>query len=123
MKISRKEDRGRKATSKMIAALGRQNHRPRKKLYSLRGGGGGSIKMVQLKNAQYCTKRLGEWVPLEPQPLEDEVMVMKRFYTCLKRKPEYKKRVTWIEEVAKQMDISCAGNMLWLNTLASFPKL
>ena len=48
--------------------------------------------MVQLKNKQYCTKRLGEWVPLEPQPLEDEVMVMKRFYTCLKRKPEYKKK-------------------------------
>ena len=33
--------------------------------------------MVQLKNEQYCTKRLGEWVLLEPQPLEDEVMVMK----------------------------------------------
>ena len=83
---------------------------------------GESIKMVQLKNAQYCTKRLGEWVPLEPQPLEDEVMVMKRFYACLKRKPEYKKRVTWIEKVAKQMDF-LVQEMLWLNTLASFPKL
>ena len=120
MKISRKEDRGRKATSKMIAALGRQNHRPRKKIYSTTRGG--SIKMVQLKNAQYCTKRLGEWVPLEPQPLEDEVMVMKRFYACLKRKPEYKKRVTWIEKVAKQMDF-LVQEILWLNTLASFPKL
>ena len=26
------------------------------------GGGGGNIKMVQLKNEQYCTKRLAEWV-------------------------------------------------------------
>ena len=92
-----------------------------KKIYSTTRGAG-SIKMVQLKNKQYCTKRLGEWVPLEPQPLEDEVMVMKRFYTCLKRKPEYKKkRVTWIEKVAKEMDISCAGNAV-VEYLGEFPK-
>ena len=31
-------------------------------------------------------------MPLEPQPLEEEIMVMRRFYTCLKRDPRYKKK-------------------------------
>ena len=34
---------------------------------------------------------------------------MKRFYAFLKRKPDYKKRVTWIEKVSLGMDITCQG--------------
>ena len=79
-----------------------------------------TFRMVQLKNGQYCTKRLGEWVPLEPQPLEEQIMVMRRFYTCLKRKPEYKKRVTWIETIGKGMNITCTDKAV-VEYLGEFP--
>ena len=60
-------------------------------------------------------------MPLEPQPLEEEVMVMRRFYTCLKRKPDYKKRVAWIEKVAKGMDITCTGKAV-VEYVGTFPS-
>lgn len=41
----------------------------------------GMFKVIEMKNCKYCTKIMKEWVPLEPQPLEDELMIMKRFYT------------------------------------------
>jgi hypothetical protein len=34
---------------------------------------------------------------------------MKRFYTSLKRKPDYKKRITWIEKMSSQMNVACHG--------------
>ena len=76
--------------------------------------------MVHLKNGQYCTKRLREWVPLEPQPLEEEIMVMRRFYTCLKREPQYKKRVTWIEKIAAGMEVTCTEKAV-VEYLGQFP--
>ena len=39
-----------------------------------------TFKMVQLKNGKYGTKQLREWMPLEPQPLEEEVMIMRRLF-------------------------------------------
>ena len=76
--------------------------------------------MVQLKNGQYCTKRLREWMPLEPQPLEEEIMVKRRFYTCMKRDPRYKKRVTWIRKITRGMKITCTENAV-VEYLGRFP--
>ena len=69
----------------------------------------GKFKVIEMKNGKYCTKIRKDWVPLEPQPLEDELMIMKRFYTSLKRKPDYKKRITWIEKMSSQMNVACHG--------------
>ena len=98
----------------MIVGCGYQKHLQQKKtlFYSV----GQTFKMVEMKNRQYCTRRLAKWVPLDPQPLEEAVMVMRRFYTSLKCKPDFRKRVLWIKQVAKGMDIT----KLWWNTLVSF---
>ena len=52
---------------------------------------------------------------------EEEVMVMRRLYTCLKCKPDYKKRVTWIEKAAKGMDITCTGKVV-VEYVGTFPS-
>jgi hypothetical protein len=62
-----------------------------------------------MKNGKYCTEVWKDWVPLAPQSLKDELMIMKRLYTSLKRKPDYKKRITWIEKMSSQMNVACHG--------------
>ena len=80
----------------------------------------GKFKAIDMKNGKYCTMKLKDWVPLDPQPLEENVMVMKRFYTSLKRKPDYKKRVTWIEKVSSGLDITSQGKAV-VEYLGVFP--
>jgi hypothetical protein len=64
----------------------------------------GAFKVIEMKNRQYSTKRQNEWVPLEPQPVDDDVMIMRQFYTSLKQK-----RVTWIEKASSAMGVTCTG--------------
>ena len=80
-----------------------------------------SFKMVNVKNGQYCTRQLGDWVPLVPQPHDEDMLVIRRFYSCLKRQTEYKKRVTWIEKSAKEMGITCMGRAV-VEYLGKFPE-
>lgn len=37
--------------------------------------------------------------PLNPQPFPNSLLILKRFYTVLKRDKEYKKGVSWIEQI------------------------
>ena len=50
-----------------------------------------TFKTIEVKNGKYCTMKMKEWVPLEPQPRDEEVVIMRRFYATLKRKTDYKK--------------------------------
>ena len=74
----------------------------------------------RLLNGQYSTQRKNEWVPLEPQPVENDIMIMRRFYTTLKRKTDYKKRVTWIEKASLTMGVTCMDNAI-VEYLGTFP--
>ena len=65
------------------------------------------FKTIEVKNEKYCTMKMKEWVPLEPQPRDEEVVIVRRFYSTLKQKTDYKKRVTWIEKASAQMDATC----------------
>ena len=38
-------------------------------------------------------------VPLDPQPLENDLFLLRRYYTTLKRCPTYKRRISWLEKV------------------------
>ena len=62
---------------------------------------------IELKHGKYWTMKMKEWVPLERQPRDEEIVVMRRFYATLKRKPDYKKRVKWIEKASYKMNYSC----------------
>ena len=57
---------------------------------------------------------------LEPQPVDDDIMIMRRFYTSLKRKMDYKKRVTWIEKAPSTVDVTCMGKAI-VEYLGTFP--
>ena len=40
------------------------------------------------------------FVPLEPQPQENEIMILKRYYATLQREKKYKKkRISWFEHI------------------------
>ena len=82
----------------------------------------GAFKVIEMKNGQYSTKRQNEWVPLEPQPVDDDVMIMRRFYTSLKRKTDYKKRVTWIEKASSAVGVTCMGKAV-VEYLGTFPSI
>ena len=57
----------------MIAERGCQNHLPRKRFCF-------TVSTKRLRWCKYGTKQLREWMPLEPQPLEEEVMIMRRLF-------------------------------------------
>ncbi len=58
----------------------------------------GSLVYIELKNKLFYKYSKGEKRPLDPQPKMDDVLILKRYYTSLKRAPDYKKRVTWVEK-------------------------
>ena len=39
-----------------------------------------------------------EFIPLNPQPKNEQVVVVQRYYTTLKQDKAYKKKVTWLGE-------------------------
>ena len=40
-----------------------------------------------------------QFVPFEPQPLENKLFILKRFYATLKRDKQFKKRISWFEQM------------------------
>ena len=58
----------------------------------------GSLSYVEQKTGVYVKSVKNQRVPLDPQPPNDEILIMHRFYVTLKRQPTYKKRISWIEQ-------------------------
>ena len=57
------------------------------------------------KDGIYCTvKRVNKkrvYIPIEPQPSADSVYELSRSYASLKKDTNYKRRVTWLGQNAK----------------------
>ena len=43
-----------------------------------------TFKAIEVKNGKYCIMKMKECVPLEPQPCDEEVVIMRKFYATLK---------------------------------------
>ena len=60
---------------------------------------GNELTVVESKNSVYCVKKQENgkktWKVLSPQPSEDNIIIMNRYYATLKRSPHFKKRVTF----------------------------
>lgn len=58
------------------------------------------MRVMFFKNGKYCLKRqahnISDYVPIDPQPKKNEVVIIHRYYTHLKKDNKYKKRVTWL---------------------------
>jgi len=52
-----------------------------------------------LKNGLYCTEIKKQFVPLLPQPDDDHLFILKRYYATLQRDSNYKKRISWFEKM------------------------
>ena len=59
-----------------------------------------------MKNCQYCfPKKVNNkrtFIPISPQPAESDVVTLYKYYTTLKRQPDFKKRVTWLSNPGNQ---------------------
>ena len=62
-----------------------------------------SLKKVFVRNGQYCFEKCVDkkrkYIPLDPQPSPDKLLVIQRYYASLQSSSSYKKRVTWIESL------------------------
>jgi hypothetical protein len=58
---------------------------------------------------QYCQIVKKDRVPLVPQPSEDDIVVLKRYYQVLKRSKDYKRRVAWIEKFPRSVALKCSS--------------
>lgn len=60
----------------------------------------GDLKNIVKREGIYCfvkkVKGKYEYPPLNPQPLESEILELHRYYTSLKANKNYKKRVSWL---------------------------
>lgn len=70
----------------------------------------GSLKSVVYRNAQFCyEKQINKkktFVPLDPQPGSDQILVLNRHYPSLKSDPNYKKLVSWIEKAPENQKLN-----------------
>ena len=58
------------------------------------------LTYVERKDGKYCIRRrrkggASTWEPLDPQPEEERVLIVSRYYATLKRDPNFKKRVSY----------------------------
>ena len=60
----------------------------------------GDVTYVRQVSGNFCVRRTENgkrlWRPLSPQPESANVVCVCSYYTCLKRAPAYRKRVSWI---------------------------
>jgi hypothetical protein len=59
----------------------------------------GKLISVVKKGESFCKEVKNQYVPIEPQPNENDLVIMKRYYATLKRDKSYKKRITWFESL------------------------
>ena len=60
-----------------------------------------TLQQVRHVDGQFCLKRHVDkkivWLPLEPQPKSDDVVLVHSYYASLKACRTYRKRVTWFD--------------------------
>ena len=59
----------------------------------------GKLVSVVKKETLYCKEIKKKFVPLASQPLQCELVILKRFYATLKRDKTYKKRISWFQQL------------------------
>jgi hypothetical protein len=55
------------------------------------------LKQIQIKGGVYLEYSKGEWHPFQSPPDKSKIVVICRAYYKLKRFPDFKRRITWIE--------------------------
>ena len=58
---------------------------------------GGNLSFCVKKKDLYCKEIKKEFIPLDPQPDDTHIFILKRYYATLKRDNNYKKRISWFE--------------------------
>ena len=62
-------------------------------------------------------------VPLDPQPDEGSIVVIKHYYNTLKASEKFKQRITWLEKLPTSMKMNDNDlNMALVEYIGEFPK-
>lgn len=65
-----------------------------------------NLAYCELKKEELCVRKRNNgktsWVPLDPQPRPENVVVLSRYYATLKADPTFQKRVTFVYKAAKE---------------------
>lgn len=49
-------------------------------------------------------QKVTKWIPMNPQPDEDKVIVLHRYYSVLEIDPSYKRRISWFLNLPKTVE-------------------
>ena len=66
----------------------------------------GSLEVLYKKNQLLCRIVKKQYIPLSPQPSSSEIVRMKRYYSVSATNSNFKRRVSWFENIPGQSDIS-----------------
>ena len=71
------------------------------KTYYIKTSESGSLRSIRKhKNVYGLPKKVKRkiiWIPMDPQPKEEDLVILHRYYSVLKADTNYKKRVSWFE--------------------------
>lgn len=85
----------------------------------------GSLKYVYKTKDLFCTskreKGKQQWIPLQIQPVEDDVITMRKYYATLKRDSKYSKLVSWFPKLPDQFRDK--NNIAVIQYLGIFPEI
>lgn len=61
---------------------------------------GDNLVYCRVKNGKYCVRKRNNgktaWLPLEPQPSDEKIVIISKYYATLKENPSFQKHVTYI---------------------------
>lgn len=82
-----------------------------------------TLRYTCIKNDQYCVEKQVKgkktFVPLIPQPYQDSLVTLTRYYTPLKRQNNFKKRVSTFNRMPQRF--SDRANLALVEYTGSFP--
>lgn len=82
-----------------------------------------SFIYLEVKNGLFARYSKGEKCPMSPQPNMDDILILKRYYTTLKREPQYKKRITWVEKFPRKTEQNALKCLAVVEYIGPFPKV
>ncbi|XP_069954537.1 uncharacterized protein [Cherax quadricarinatus] len=64
----------------------------------------GRLAYLIKKNGLYCREVKNKPVPIEPQPSESDIVIVNKYHVFLKRKVDYKRRISFFEKLPLGME-------------------
>lgn len=81
---------------------------------------GDKLCYVDLKNGVFCQCVKKQFVPVDPEPSDEDIIVFKRYYLSLKRQTSYRKRISTVSRCPNSM--SSIMQLALVEYIGKFPR-